>query len=314
MGTVALGIRHVLCAPLRLVRYLDRADLPSDTKTTACSISMPANGVLLLRQRARRARFTRHRGGVSPSRTRAFTARRSNRPASSTSCEIAAEIQRALLPPVGTGRYLYEAMGTSLPSRSIGGDFFDFTHRLDGGFGFARRRCLGQGPCRGALAQAQDPGPLQRGAESTEGTPAQIDPHRQPLASPAARSSEVRHGVSRDPDPDRSCSPSAIAGHNPPSSMYATPAPALESGACPSASSSYAPYSEQSEQLRHGDVLVVYSDGVTEALDTAGSGVWRRAAGHVLTDRAPRRRDGDSRRHHQRRQDVRARRGRSTTT
>jgi pSer/pThr/pTyr-binding forkhead associated (FHA) protein len=34
MGTVALGIRHVLCVPLRLVRYLDRADLPSETKTT----------------------------------------------------------------------------------------------------------------------------------------------------------------------------------------------------------------------------------------------------------------------------------------
>ena len=34
MGTVALGIRHVLCVPLRLVRYLDRADMQSDTKTT----------------------------------------------------------------------------------------------------------------------------------------------------------------------------------------------------------------------------------------------------------------------------------------
>ena len=34
MGTVALGIRHVLCAPLRLVRYLDRADLvPTEPKT-----------------------------------------------------------------------------------------------------------------------------------------------------------------------------------------------------------------------------------------------------------------------------------------
>ena len=32
----------------------------------------------------------------------------------------------------------------------------------------------------------------------------------------------------------------------------------------------HAPYADQSEQLRHGDVLVVYSDGVTEALDVQG--------------------------------------------
>ena len=32
-GTVALGIRHVACAPLRVVRYLDRADLPSESKS-----------------------------------------------------------------------------------------------------------------------------------------------------------------------------------------------------------------------------------------------------------------------------------------
>ena len=32
MGTVALGIRHVLCTPLRLVRYLDRADQQTEEK------------------------------------------------------------------------------------------------------------------------------------------------------------------------------------------------------------------------------------------------------------------------------------------
>src|SRR5256885_951823 len=32
MGTVALGIRHVLCTPLRLVRYVDRVDASSEEK------------------------------------------------------------------------------------------------------------------------------------------------------------------------------------------------------------------------------------------------------------------------------------------
>src|SRR5947208_8305481 len=31
-ATVVLGIRHVLCTPLRLVRYLDRADMPNEEK------------------------------------------------------------------------------------------------------------------------------------------------------------------------------------------------------------------------------------------------------------------------------------------
>ncbi|MFM8535296.1 MAG: FHA domain-containing protein [Acidimicrobiia bacterium] len=32
LGTVQLGIRHVACIPLRMVRYLDRADMKSETK------------------------------------------------------------------------------------------------------------------------------------------------------------------------------------------------------------------------------------------------------------------------------------------
>ena len=39
---------------------------------------------------------------------------------------IAAEIQRSLLPPGRHDGPFYQAMGASLPSRSIGGDFFDF--------------------------------------------------------------------------------------------------------------------------------------------------------------------------------------------
>ena len=33
MGTVALGIRHVACVPLKLIRFLEKADLPSETKS-----------------------------------------------------------------------------------------------------------------------------------------------------------------------------------------------------------------------------------------------------------------------------------------
>ena len=40
-GTVALGIRHVLCTPLRLVRYVERADDPSAPRSRLSRYSTP---------------------------------------------------------------------------------------------------------------------------------------------------------------------------------------------------------------------------------------------------------------------------------
>ena len=156
-GTLALGMRHVLCAPLRLVRYLDRADLPSETKMT---------GVLYLDSRERGSLLSANaRVALDTLATEAGVAIENARLYRQTleqariehELRIAAEIQRALLPP---GRHVgkfYEAMGTSLPSRSIGGDFFDFTQRLDGSFGFAVGDVSGKGP-GGRAAHRQDPG------------------------------------------------------------------------------------------------------------------------------------------------------------
>src|SRR3989442_1047676 len=50
MGTVALGIRHVLCTPLRLVRYVDRADASSkETRIGVLYLDSREKGTLLSR-------------------------------------------------------------------------------------------------------------------------------------------------------------------------------------------------------------------------------------------------------------------------
>ena len=117
MGTVALGIRHVLCVPLRLVRYLDRADMQSDTKTTGVLyLDSREKGSLLSAQHAIGARHDGHRG------------RRRDRERAPLSADARAGADRAraqdrrrnparaAAPGHHSGTF-YEAMGTSLPSR-----------------------------------------------------------------------------------------------------------------------------------------------------------------------------------------------------
>ena len=59
--------------------------------------------------------------------------------------KIAAEIQQALLPEPQRKGAFFEAVGQSVPCRSIGGDFFDYVDLPDGAFGFAVGDVAGKG-------------------------------------------------------------------------------------------------------------------------------------------------------------------------
>ncbi|HRC54893.1 MAG TPA: PP2C family protein-serine/threonine phosphatase [Kofleriaceae bacterium] len=60
------------------------------------------------------------------------------------------------------------------------------------------------------------------------------------------------------------------AGHNPPIVVSASGVRSLEGSGMPVGLFSGASYSDEDTRLETGDVLVVYSDGVTEALNLAG--------------------------------------------
>ena len=145
MGTVALGIRHVLCTPLRLVRYLDRADQQTEEKRI---------GVLYLDSREKGALLSRAaRTALETLATEAAVAIENARLYRETlekgkmeqEMRIAADIQQALLPePSRTGAF-FDAFGQSVASRSIGGDFFDYVDLPSGAFGFAVGDVAGKG-------------------------------------------------------------------------------------------------------------------------------------------------------------------------
>lgn len=266
MGTVALGIRHVMCAPLRVVRYLDRGDMPTDPRLI---------GVLYLDSREKGTILSPHtRTALDTLATEAGVAIENARLYRETlekariehELRIAAEIQRSLLPPGRHDGPFHQAMGSSLPSRSIGGDFFDFTEMLDGGFGFTVGDVSGKGPAA-ALLTAKIQGLLS--ARLGEGTPAETI--RRVNTGLVRRAIEAKyatmfHATLTATGVLTYCN----AGHNPPIVFGPGGLRRLSSGGMPVGFFEHAPYDNVVEQLEKGDVVVIYTDGVTEALDIHG--------------------------------------------
>jgi sigma-B regulation protein RsbU (phosphoserine phosphatase) len=59
---------------------------------------------------------------------------------------MASQIQQALLPKSRRCGTFYDASGTSIACRAIGGDFFEYIDMADGRFGFALGDVAGKGP------------------------------------------------------------------------------------------------------------------------------------------------------------------------
>jgi hypothetical protein len=123
-GTVALGIRQVLCTPLRLVRYLDRPDMLPESRAIGVLYLDSREKGQLLSQATRGALDTlANEAGVAIENARLYR-ETLEKARIEHELRIAAEIQRSLLPLGKREGDFFQAMGASLPSRSIGGDFF----------------------------------------------------------------------------------------------------------------------------------------------------------------------------------------------
>ncbi len=147
MGTVALGIRHVLCVPLKVVRYVDEAEAPPSEERRI--------GVLYLDSRERGTLLSSTtRAALETLATEAALAIENARLYRSAlekakleqEMRIAAEIQQALLPKPRHEGGFFEAAGATIPCRSIGGDFYDVIDLPGGAFGFGLGDVAGKGP------------------------------------------------------------------------------------------------------------------------------------------------------------------------
>ncbi|MBV9082381.1 MAG: SpoIIE family protein phosphatase [Acidobacteriaceae bacterium] len=176
----------------------------------------------------------------------------------------ATEIQQSLLatePPVCEG---YEVTAFNLPCRAVGGDYYDFLTYEDGRLGFVVADVCGKG-----LAAALMTSSLQ----------ARVHMLRESYAAPAAAMTALNRSLGRRfplgrfitlfyglLEPSTGNLLYANAGHNHPFLLRHSGAVerlrqgGLVLGLCPDVE-----YQTYTAQLQPGDMLALYSDGVTEA-------------------------------------------------
>jgi sigma-B regulation protein RsbU (phosphoserine phosphatase) len=180
---------------------------------------------------------------------------------------IAAEIQQGLLPPPEHASLVAELAAITTPCRSVGGDFFEYVARDNGGISFAVGDVAGKGTSA-ALLTAVVQGLFAAEAEMT-GTPADVLARiNRALCrrAVAARFVTAFYGQLAGDGKLRYCN----AGHNPPFLISKEGVTRLETGGSVVGLFDHAAFENGIVDFLPGDLLVVFSDGVTEAENTEG--------------------------------------------
>jgi sigma-B regulation protein RsbU (phosphoserine phosphatase) len=180
---------------------------------------------------------------------------------------LAAEVQRALWSRSGRANGFCEAAGNSIPCRSMGGDFFELIPLRSGDCGITLGDISGKGPAAAVLA-AMIQGMLAVEVESQRNPSAILARMNCRLAHRGIepRFATLVYGV-LSPDGRFSYS---NAGHNPPIVLTTEGARRLGTGGPILGALEESTFEEETIYLRQGDTMVMFSDGVTDALNTQG--------------------------------------------
>ncbi len=266
-GTIALGIRHVSCVPLRLVRYLDRADPEAaQTRIGVLYLDSREKGTLLTSSGSAALETLATEAAVAIENARLYRESEANARLEQE-MRIAAAIQQALLPPPKWEGGWFELIGTSVPCRAIGGDFFDYLELPNGDCAFAVTDVSGKG-APAALLTAVIQGVLASHAAIGDGPAMAIDRVNRVLIRRAIESRFATMfcgALGRDGRLTYT-----NAGHNPPFLVQKAGPRRLETGGMIVGLFDSARYDEETLQLEPGDFVVVFSDGVSEAASAAG--------------------------------------------
>lgn len=182
---------------------------------------------------------------------------------------LASEIQQRFQPTAPPQVMGYELQGISFPCYEIGGDYYDFIKRDDGRLVIALGDVSGKGTAA-ALLMSSLHAAIHAQAGSHDSLVATISAVNRYLADniPANRFITLFYA---ELDPDSGALSFLNAGHNPPLIVHAAgTVEQLASGGLPLGIKRDAEYREGRTQMQAGDVLVIYSDGVTEANSPTG--------------------------------------------
>jgi serine phosphatase RsbU (regulator of sigma subunit)/pSer/pThr/pTyr-binding forkhead associated (FHA) protein len=264
-GTIAVGIRHVICVPL-LVVPLTVADQPSKPRPI---------GVLYLDGRERDALLS----ASSRSSLEAFamqaalaieSARLYAESAEKAKLErdlrLAADIQRALLPDPIFATASIDLAAITVPCRTVGGDFYDYVSSHEG-LGFTVGDVAGKGPSAALLASAVQSNFAAQAPVSADPADALTRINRALLRRAVdARFATMFYGVMDD----RGGLKCSNGGQEPPVLVRSGRVETLDEGGPVLGLLPTAAYRFETTSLETGDLIVICSDGVTEAQNPSG--------------------------------------------
>ena len=265
--TIAHGIRQVLCVPLLLVRYVDNPGAPVETRPIGVLYLDSREKGALLSQATKDALET-----LAAEATVAIENARLYREAIEkrridAELRMASQIQQALLPKSRRRGTFYDASGTSIACRAIGGDFFEYIEMPDGSFAFALGDVSGKGP-PAALLTAMLQGILWTQSFAPVEPAVMMTRIHQALLARGIdnRFATIFFAIMRPDGRLTYCN----AGQNPPLLFGASGVRKLETGGTIVGLFEHATYEQEEIQLSTGNLLAVFSDGVSEALNPAG--------------------------------------------
>lgn len=268
--TIVEGIRSVLCAPLPRVRFA--SGTPGGVPAAGTPIGVlyvDSGGFGKLEDPDLHNAFEQlaAEAAVAIENARLFREAEEKK-LTDNELKVAARLQRELLPPAEFARGGFELAAMTEPCRAIGGDFYEYTELKSGALGFALGDVSGKGP-PAALLAAMIQGILNSHAEDESGPAVALTRINHTLLrrSIDSRFATIAFAIVRS---DGRLSVSS-AGHNP---TYVVRGDgrieSLDKGGLMVGIFPEAAYDEESLQLDPGDLVVLYSDGVTEADNAVG--------------------------------------------
>jgi serine phosphatase RsbU (regulator of sigma subunit)/pSer/pThr/pTyr-binding forkhead associated (FHA) protein len=183
--------------------------------------------------------------------------------------QLASEIQQRFQPTQAPNVPGYELQGISFPCYEIGGDYYDFIERADGRMIVTLGDVSGKGTAA-ALLMSSLHAAVHAQASSHSSLSETISAVNNYLAEniPSNRFITLFYA---ELDPATGAVSFINAGHNPPLIVHAAGTTEnLSAGGLPLGIRYDADYSEGRTQLHPSDVLVIYSDGVSEAVSPQG--------------------------------------------
>lgn len=189
---------------------------------------------------------------------------------------LAAEVQQRLLPSRAPDCVAMEIAGFCEPARGVGGDYYDFINFDNSQLGLAIADVAGKGmPAALLMSTVQA---TLRSLTARNGTPASYE-----LSSIVSKLNRLLFNTTNGEhyvtffyatfDQETQCLTYVNAGHNPPLYLQANSNSdfrRLTSGGLVAGAFEHAAYEQETVQMKPNDLLFLYTDGLSEALNVEG--------------------------------------------